>query len=374
MLALNRFIFLTFSFICFSISAIAQINLEKDSITHKGKKRKLFAFPAIIYSPETTLAFGGAGNYYFKLGHDSTTRTSYVQALGLYTLRHQAVLGMESVVFFHNERYLLKTRASASYFPDRFWGLGNNSPNNFERYTIGQFYLYPQLLRKTYKKLFLGAALEAQNVFSFDYGKDRAPGDTSIFDKQKVIGRHGSFIAGLGLVALWDGRDNSFSPSKGFYFSYSINNFSKALGSRYNFTSQAVDIRKYFTLSKNQVLAFQLMINTNNGTVPVRSMANIGSNAIMRGYYEGRFTDNNLFAFQVEDRIHLINRLGMVLFAAAGRVGSQIKDVFVFNGLKPSLGTGIRYSIDKKEKLNLRFDLGFGERSNGFYFYITEAF
>lgn len=369
---LNRFTLLILS-LCISITVCAQIPLKTDSITHKGKKRKLFAFPAIIYSPETTLAFGGAGNYYFKLGHDSTTRTSYIQALGLYTLRHQTVLGMESVIFFHNEKYLLKTKASASYFPDRFWGLGNNSGNDFERYTIGQFFLSPQLLRRTYKKLFLGAAFEIQNVFSFDYGKG-LPAGQSLFDQQNVNGRRGSFISGLGLVALWDGRDNAFSPHKGFYFSYSVNDFSALLGSRYNFTSQSIDIRKYFSLSRNHVLALQLVLHANNGTVPVRSMSNIGSNTIMRGYYEGRFTDKNLIAFQAEHRIHLINRLGMVLFGAAGRVANRTQDIFTFNGLKPAVGTGIRYAIDKKEKLNFRFDVGFGQRSNGFYFYITEAF
>jgi len=371
---LTKYSFLiSFLLFCICISARAQINLEKDSITNKGKKRKLFAFPAVIYSPETTLAFGGAGNYYFKLGHDSTTRTSYVQALGLYTLRKQTVLGMESVIFFHNEKYLLKTKASASYFPDRFWGLGNNSGNNFERYTIGQFYLFPQLLRKTYKKLFLGAAIEMQNVFSFDYGKD-VPQGQSLFDVQNVNGRQGSFVSGLGFVALWDGRDNTFSPTKGFYLSYSITDFTKALGSKFNFTGQTVDIRKYFSLSQNQVLAFQFVLVANNGTVPVRSMANIGNNTIMRGYYEGRYTDNNLIAFQAEHRIHLINRIGMVVFGGAGRVASQTPDVFTFNGLKPALGTGLRYAIDKKEKLNFRFDVGIGQRSSGFYFYITEAF
>jgi hypothetical protein len=371
---LNKYFFLLSTLLfCISINACAQINLEKDSITHKGKKRKLFAFPAVIYSPETTLAFGGAGNYYFKLGHDSTTRTSYVQALGLYTLRKQTVLGLESVIFFHNEKYLLKTKASASYFPDRFWGLGNNSGNDFERYTIGQFYLFPQLLRRTYKKLFLGAALEMQNVFSFDYGKD-VPSGQSLFDAQNVNGRTGSFVSGLGLVALWDGRDNTFSPTKGFYFSYSLTDFTKSFGSRYNFTGQTVDIRKYFSVGKNQVLAFQFVLVANNGTVPVRSMANIGSNTIMRGYYEGRYTDNNLIAFQAEHRIHLINRIGMVVFGGAGRVANQTPDIFTFNGLKPAIGTGFRYAIDKKEKLNFRFDVGVGQRSAGFYFYITEAF
>jgi outer membrane protein assembly factor BamA len=354
--------------------AHAQINLEKDSITRQGKKRKLFAFPALIYSPETTLAFGGAGNYYFKIGHDTTVRTSYIQGLALYTLRDQAVLGMESTIFFHNERYLLKTKASASYFPDRFWGLGNDSKDaDMERYTVGQFYLFPQLLRKTYKNLFLGMAFEIQNVFSFEYGKGRPPG-SSIFDVQQVSGRKGSLVSGIGLVALWDGRDNTFSPTKGYYFSYYINDFSSALGSSFNYTSHSLDARKYIEVAKNQVLALQFVMIGNIGTVPVRSMSNIGNNSIMRGYYEGRYTDNNFIAAQIEHRFHLIGRFGMVAFAAAGRVGQEFEDLFTFQGLKPSLGTGLRYAIDKKEKLNLRFDVGLGQRSNGLYFNITEAF
>ncbi len=368
----------SFLFFCLSLLAFvgqAQINLEKkDSINRLGKKRKLFAFPAVIYSPETTLAFGGAGNYYFKIGKDSTVRTSYIQGLALYTLRKQAVFGMESSIFFHDERYILKTKASASYFPDRFWGLGNNSQaSNLEPYTIGQFYFFPQLLRKTYKKMFLGLAYEIQNVLSFEYGVGK-PAGTSIFDVQNIKGRHGSFVSGFGIVALWDGRDNTFSPSRGLYFSYYVNDFSKVLGSTFNYTAHNVDIRKYISVRSNQVLAFQFVLISNNGTVPIRSMSNIGSNSIMRGYYEGRYTDNNLVAAQAEHRFPLIGRFGMVVFAAAGRVGKTLNQTFSFQGLKPSLGSGLRYAIDKKEKLNARLDVGFGQQSYGFYFNITEAF
>ncbi len=357
------------------LDVCGQINLEKkDSINKAGKKRKLFAFPAVIYSPETTLAFGGAGNFYFRIGHDSTVRTSYIQGLALYTLRQQTVFGMESAIFFNDERYILKTKASASYFPDRFWGLGNDSKeSDMEHYTVGQFYFFPQLLRKTYKKLFVGLAYEIQNVFTFEYGSGK-PAGTSIFDTQNVAGRYGSLVSGVGLVALWDGRDNTFSPSKGLYFSYYVNDFSAAFGSQFNFVFHSVDIRKYYTVAKNQVLAFQFVLNVNVGNVPVRSMSNIGSNTIMRGYYEGRYTDNNFMGAQVEHRFPLVGRFGMVAFAAAGRVGTSSSDLFNLYGLKPSIGTGLRYAIDKKEKLNLRLDAGFGYHSNGLYFNITEAF
>ncbi len=368
-------LFLFFCLVVLSLESQAQINLEKkDSINRLGKKRKLFAFPAVIYSPETTLAFGAAGNFYFKLGKDNTVRTSYVQGLGLYTLRHQAVLGLESSIFFHDERYILKTKASSSYFPDRFWGLGNDTPNgNLEYYTVGQYYFFSQLLRKTYKSLFLGLAYETQNVFSFEYGSGIARGK-SIFDTESVPGRFGSLVSGVGLVAFWDTRNNAFSPSRGFYFSYYVNNFSSFFGSSFAYTSQAIDVRKYFLLRKGQVLAFQFVLNTNDGDVPLRSMSNIGSNSMLRGYYEGRFTDKDLIGIQAEHRIPLIGRFGMVVFAATGRVGSKTSDLFVLERLKPSFGTGLRYAIDKKEKLNLRLDAGFGRRSNGLYFNITEAF
>jgi len=88
-------------FIC---DAYSQINLQKDSITKKGKLRKIFGFPAVIYSPETTLAFGGAGNFYFKLSKDSSVRTSYIQGLALYTLRGQAVFGSEGAIFFSRRK------------------------------------------------------------------------------------------------------------------------------------------------------------------------------------------------------------------------------------------------------------------------------
>ena len=67
-------------------------------------------------------------------------------------------------------------------------------------------------------------------------------------------------------------------------------------------------------------MAFQFLGNFNEGDVPVRSMANMGSGSIMRGYYEGRYTDKNMLAFQAEMRQHLIRRLGMVAFAGVGRV------------------------------------------------------
>ena len=174
-------------------------------------------------------------------------------------------------------------------------------------------------------------------------------------------------------MLLWDSRNNSFSSSGGFYFQYYINEFSGWLGSEFHYVAQLLDVRKYFTLSGESTLAFQFAGSFNNGDVPVRSMANIGSSSIMRGYYDGRYTDKNMMAVQGEIRQHIAGRFGMVGFVGVGRVAHSMSE-FALTRLKLSLGTGLRFAIDRKERLNARLDLGFGDHSNGIYLNLSEAF
>ena len=121
-----------------------------DSLPKPTLARHLIGFPAILHSPELSWAAGGAGSYYFKFNRkDSIVRTSFVQALGIATLRRQLVLAVDGSIFFPNELYIVRVHGSMSRFPDRFWGLGNNSSHkNQEAYTISQYYLFPQVLSR----------------------------------------------------------------------------------------------------------------------------------------------------------------------------------------------------------------------------------
>src|SRR5258706_7906439 len=124
--------------------------IETDTLarTKKGKVRHVIGFPVVLYSPELTWALGGAANYYFKFSHkDSLIRTSFIQAIGIVSLRGQLVFGFEGSIFFPHERFILRLHGSVSRFPDRFWGLGNDSNHDDrELYAISQYYLFSQLL------------------------------------------------------------------------------------------------------------------------------------------------------------------------------------------------------------------------------------
>jgi len=111
----------------------------------------------------------------------------------------------------------------------------------------------------------------------------------------------------------------------------------------------------------------------NHGNVPIRNLAMLGGSDVMRGYYAGRFRDNQLMSCQVEYRAPLFWRLGVVAFAGLGRVAKKMSD-FSFNDLKYSMGSGLRIALKPKEKLNLRIDYGFGNHSRGLYVTIGESF
>ena len=91
----------------------------------------------------------------------------------------------------------------------------------------------------------------------------------------------------------------------------------------------------------------------------------------MRGYYGGRYIDNNMLSAQVEYRQHIYSRLGCAFWVGGASVfptfsSFDIKDVL------PNYGIGLR--IELKHNVNGRIDYGFGKGTGGFVFSIGEAF
>ena len=103
-------------------------------------------------------------------------------------------------------------------------------------------------------------------------------------------------------------------------------------------------------------------------------MALIGSPFVMRGYYAGRYRDRHMLAGQVEWRFPIWWRFIGAGFFGLGDVAYYVRD-FNLTDLKYSWGGGLRFTLDAKERINVRFDVAFGNNgSRGFYFQISEAF
>jgi outer membrane protein assembly factor BamA len=340
---------------------------KKDSLFSK----RILYFPVIAKSIETSWSFGLAGSATFHLSKsDTTSRTSNLQSIVLYSLKQQFVAAVNGTEYFKNEKYILNEQISFSSFPDKFWGLGNNSPDSsVENYSFHQYYVNLHLLKHLGHHFFGGVLYEMQHVYNIQY----IPG--GLFDKENIAGRNGYMVSGLGMSFTYDNRNDAFAPNKGMFAQAYFNYFDNLIGSSFNYTNVVVDIRKYIQTFPKQVFAFQLYSFSNIGdAVPLRSLACLGGANSMRGYYSGRYRDKQSFVFQSEYRFSLYKRLGMVIFGSTGEVGKRVSD-FNLSGLKYAYGGGLRIQLTKSEKLNLRLDYGIGQGNNqGFYLQLGEAF
>ena len=164
-----------------------------------------------------------------------------------------------------------------------------------------------------------------------------------------------------------------FYPSVGRYYEFEILVFSQMLGIDFDFNLCRLNLREYFSPAKNQILAFQLYGDWSGGYPPFYELPALGEQNTLRGYFLGRYRDKQYLLTQVEYRTTIWWRIGLVGFAGVGDVVNRI-DLLQLSSLKYSVGAGLRFALDVKEKLNVRIDFGVGKNSSGIYFAVEEAF
>jgi outer membrane protein assembly factor BamA len=335
----------------------------------KKCKNRIIGSPILYYTPETRLAFGGAGSYIFRLsGCDKTDRPSSISPLVIYTLEKQFITQLKLDLYFKDNNYRLTTEIKADNYPNKFYGIGGHTLEaDEEDYTSGSVNLFVTFIKKIGKGFNIGLEYRFIDwrIKKVEEGRQLASGD--------IEGTEGGTLSGIGFLVNRDTRDNIFSPLKGDFFEFNARVYPGFLGSTFAFTRVSLNLRKYFPLFSSHVFAVQSAAVIQTGTVPFLHLAQIGGPYIMRGYFEGRFRDKSLLVFQAEYRMPLFWRLGIVGFAGFGNVAKTLGQLNL-GELKSSYGVGLRFMFDKKERIQLRMDIGFGKDSSGFYFSIFEAF
>lgn len=338
----------------------------------KPYKMKAYGAPLIFKTPETNFGFGVAGGLTFKINKTDTTQRPSNVLLNLdYTLNKQMILEVGYTIFFKHENYQLRLHNSYKKYPDSFWGIGPNTVDSLEeRYSYNRWDIYPSFQRRIHDRLFIGLRYRYLGLFSVDWKEG------GLYEEADFLGRDGGFMSGIGYMINWDSRDLFFNPSKGFY-AHLVNLFyPRWMGGQYNNTHFEIDTRFYWNVvpKYRHVLAMRIFGRFNFGkNVPFFHTALIGGSEVMRGYFNGRFRDKHALTTTLEYRFPIWWRFGAAAFIAAGDVAPTIK-AFNLRSLKYSVGGGLRFMIDKRERINVRLDVGHGGGNTEFYITASESF
>jgi outer membrane protein assembly factor BamA len=335
----------------------------------KQKKYKFIAVPLITYAPETRWGFGFTGQDLFRLKKDTTLKPSITGITFLYTLRKQYIVNPNWDLFFRKNHYRITGAFVYQRYPDSFFGIGNQTAEAArERFSSDYILFKTRVVRRIPKNIFVGPQVRVENMFKMKTDSN------GIFQQQSVTGRNGYLAAGAGISLIYDTRDNVLFPFKGAYITVSHHSYPKRFGTDYPLTNLSIDARYYWNIEGSHVLAFNGYGNFNFGATPFKMMAMLGGQNIMRGYFMGRYRDNNALVAQMEYRFPIWWRFIGVGFVSVGDVYHDVNRLST-QFLKVSGGAGLRFTVDAKERINIRFDAAWGRfKSHGFYLSIQEAF
>jgi hypothetical protein len=336
-------------------------------------KNKILFLPAIGSSPETGFLFGAVVVSQFKIGATGPeTRSSSVFTSAIYSVKNQILFSVLPDIILPGESWTLNGNYFANYFPESYWGVGASSSETDEVSTLyTQVNLEQNLLRQIEPGLFVGPQVRWSKLYnmSFEdsYGERIAPPDVS--------GAGGSTTAGIGWITRWDRRNSNMTPTRNHYVQFTIMGNPDWLGSTESYTLYELDARKYLELSGNSrtVLAIQSLFTLHSGNPPFNDLATMGGDRINRGYYSGRYRDQNAGQLQAEFRQHAIGRFGFTVFTATGEVWNRFEH-FSLDNYKWTAGAGLRFNINKDDPTNVRIDFGLSKESTGFYLQFGEAF
>ena len=374
--------FLLFLILCCFESTLAQKNLippfirrmifEKDS----SKRSSFIPLPVLGYSQEKGLEAGLSGLFAFYTDTvNKGTRVSDVFTYATLTTKGQSRFGITTSFWRPKNTWHFTTYTQYINYPFTFYGVGD-ATHAADAESLGEHRF----------KFNLGAErLIAKSVYAgiltglYNYSFSSSTPNGILETAPNIYNQSGGSGVFIGPSLIIDTRNSNTYTTTGLKFSSSYSILHGIFGSNnYSGGLLAIQYDQFFKLNKKWVLAFDAYDNSLfDSQSPFYLLPTLGNDERMRGYYNGRYRDNNYVAAQTELRFRFTDRFGLVGFAGTGTVFNTTFDA---SKLKPELGGGVRYFFDVEKGISIRLDYGIGEqrpgesRQSGFYASLGEAF
>lgn len=338
---------------------------------------------------ETSLGFGALALYSFFLHESPETRPSSLSLRVAYTVRNQTVVAFEPRLFLKDSRYSIQGQYEFRFFPNRFYGLGNQAPDVIQDYTERRVRASTEFQWQLRPDVYLGARYEFDRLevlrLSDAPTSSTARGLVDYLDSGVVPGAQGETLNGSGAALIIDDRDSVFSATRGRLYRAEITAFPEFAGTAdTTFAKLRVDLRNYIkTFSpkiafwderRSQVFALHLYGEYVAGDPPFQALPTLGGPRRMRGYFRGRYRDNYYTAGQVEYRAPILWRIDVTAFAAVAHITGP-SSTGGEGRLTYATGGGLRALVDVEKRTMVRIDFGIADSGDvAIIFGRSEAF
>jgi Omp85 superfamily domain len=392
---------------------LEMIGLKKSLGTVEAFRLYPSFIPSVGYTPQNGFVIGFTTLAGIYLGDPRTTTISSIALVALYTSKNQIIVQSRNVAMLADNAWQLQGDYRFFITNQPTYGLGSGRPSEVG-VTVGglgttavvtgaqdmDFDLvrfHQAGLKRITGSLYAGAAYRLDRHFAIvdrelDLGAT-PPVVTSHFAYSEQFGfPKGAYTAsGISAELLYDSRDSTISPYRGWYLSGSFRAYPKALGSTKDATLAQGEVRTYVGLSDDvprNVLAFWLLGSAvTSGRLPYLSLPSIGwdfANRTGRGYVQGRFRGDAEVYAEAEWRFRLTRDgfLGGTVFANASTFARPPVDVVgfseprqaLFHTVRPAAGAGLRFMMNREARNAVTLDFAVGQDSVGVYFGAGEAF
>ncbi len=387
----------------------------KDLLRKKGKapkppkKTMILVLPNVGSNPANgfLLGVGGAIGWFF--GPRETTRVSSAGFSAVFTSKNQFLAFSKSNVYTAHDKFFLQGDWRFYIYKAPTWGLGTNAPDtvftpstwawqgaDLEETDGAYPMLYDYIKFHEIVNYQIAEYLYAGIGYHLDYYNkirdelldlDTLPLQLTphyLYSKSKDFNTAKYMVSGMSLNAVYDSRDNLMNSYKGYYVNINYRYNPVFLGSDQNSSSLWLEFRTYVPLSKKtarHLIAFWSFGNFQlSGNQPYLTLMALGEDQkgrSGRGYVAGRYRGEDVIYGEVEYRFPISQCskiLGGVLFVNATTASNRFTNVHLFSYIRPGIGFGFRFMINKHFRTNINLDFGFGYKSKGFYFSGTETF
>ena len=330
--------------------------------------------PTAYYTPEKKFGVGLLMVGLYKTeGAAADEQPSSLVLNSFVSMNNSYGIEAENMTFFNGGKQRLLLDVELYNEAAVYYGKGIDDGNldiNHHEYEEQLYSFKPRWMTEVADNYFLGigADFTYASADKLEYVETGEPVDESTILPS-------NFSSGVVVTSIYDSRDYRLNATKGWLFQVDAGVYQNSEYS--TFSTYNVELANYIDLSSTSMLsnapgliAWQVQGHFTSGDVPWNALPDLGGSSAMRGFIKGRYRDEQMMMGQVEYRLPIFQRYGMVFWGAVGSVAPSVSDLT--DELLASYGTGFRFKI--KDNINLRFDVGVGENETNFYLNVNEVF